>query len=94
MKAVNDLLIEKGLDVPIHVDAASGGFVAPFVVPELEWDFRLEKVRTTFILNTQEELELNGVRWYRSMFLAINMALYIPALGGRFGVQLTIYRET
>jgi glutamate decarboxylase len=30
--------------VPIHVDAASGGFVAPFVVPDLEWDFRLERV--------------------------------------------------
>jgi glutamate decarboxylase len=43
-KAVNDLLIERNLDTPIHIDAASGGFVAPFVVPELEWDFRLEKV--------------------------------------------------
>ncbi|KAI0860286.1 glutamate decarboxylase [Xylaria cubensis] len=44
VKAVNDLLIERGLDCPIHVDAASGGFVAPFVVPDLEWDFRCEKV--------------------------------------------------
>ena len=30
-----------GLDVPVHVDAASGGFVAPFLHPDLEWDFRL-----------------------------------------------------
>lgn len=44
VKAVNDLLVEKDLDIPIHVDAASGGFVAPFVIPDLEWDFRLEKV--------------------------------------------------
>lgn len=44
VKAVNDLLVEKDLDCPIHVDAASGGFVAPFVVPDLEWDFRCEKV--------------------------------------------------
>ena len=44
VKAINDLLIERNVDVPIHVDAASGGFVAPFVVPDLEWDFRLEKV--------------------------------------------------
>lgn len=44
VKAVNDLLVEKNINVPIHVDAASGGFVAPFVVPDLEWDFRLEKV--------------------------------------------------
>lgn len=43
-KAINDLLIERKLNVPIHVDAASGGFVAPFVSPDLEWDFRLEKV--------------------------------------------------
>ena len=44
VKAVNDLLLEKGLKTPIHVDAASGGFVAPFVVPDLEWDFRLDLV--------------------------------------------------
>lgn len=44
VKAVNDLLVERDIDVPIHVDAASGGFVAPFTVPELEWDFRCEKV--------------------------------------------------
>ena len=44
VKAINDLLIEKNIDCPIHVDAASGGFVAPFVVPDFEWDFRLEKV--------------------------------------------------
>lgn len=44
IKAVNDLLVQKNIDCPIHVDAASGGFVAPFVNPGLEWDFRLEKV--------------------------------------------------
>lgn len=44
VKAVNDLLSKKGLNTPIHVDAASGGFVAPFVMPDLEWDFRLDHV--------------------------------------------------
>lgn len=43
-KAVNDLLVKKKMDTPIHIDAASGGFVAPFVVPDLEWDFRLSHV--------------------------------------------------
>ena len=43
-KAVNDLLVKKKMDTPIHIDAASGGFVAPFVVPDLEWDFRLSRV--------------------------------------------------
>jgi glutamate decarboxylase len=45
---LNNLLEKKnaetGLDVHIHVDAASGGFVAPFVVPDLPWDFRLPLV--------------------------------------------------
>src|SRR5271170_6155169 len=44
VKKINDLLLKKKIDCPIHVDAASGGFVAPFVDPSLEWDFRLEKV--------------------------------------------------
>lgn len=44
VKGINDALVERGLDTPIHVDAASGGFVAPFVIPELEWDFRLSNV--------------------------------------------------
>jgi glutamate decarboxylase len=35
-----------GLDIPIHVDAASGGFVAPFVHPDLAWDFRLPRVKS------------------------------------------------
>jgi glutamate decarboxylase len=37
---------EKGLDVPLHVDAASGGFVWPFLYPDSEWDFRLDQVRS------------------------------------------------
>jgi glutamate decarboxylase len=36
----------EGLDVGIHVDAASGGFIAPFACPELIWDFRLPRVRS------------------------------------------------
>jgi glutamate/tyrosine decarboxylase-like PLP-dependent enzyme len=44
IKGINDLLIERNIDVDIHVDAASGGFVAPFVNPGLLWDFRLPKV--------------------------------------------------
>jgi glutamate decarboxylase len=44
VKGINDILVQKGLDTPIHVDAASGGFVAPFVNPNLEWDFSLSNV--------------------------------------------------
>ncbi len=50
VKAVNDALDKlqagTGLDIPIHVDAASGGFLAPFCSPGLEWDFRLPRVKS------------------------------------------------
>jgi len=50
VKAVSDALDklqkEKGLDIPIHVDGASGGFLAPFVEPDLVWDFRLPRVKS------------------------------------------------
>lgn len=63
IKAVNDLLIEKNIDCPIHVDAASGGFVAPFVNPSLEWDFRLEKVVSINVSGHKYGLVYPGVGW-------------------------------
>ncbi|EAU36671.1 glutamate decarboxylase [Aspergillus terreus NIH2624] len=61
--AVNDLLVERGLDVPIHVDAASGGFVAPFINPNLRWDFRLEKVVSINVSGHKYGLVYPGVGW-------------------------------
>ncbi|KAB5585749.1 pyridoxal phosphate-dependent transferase [Coniochaeta sp. 2T2.1] len=63
VKAVNDLLIERGMDTPIHVDAASGGFVAPFIVPDLEWDFRLERVVSINVSGHKYGLVYPGVGW-------------------------------
>ncbi|WEW62000.1 glutamate decarboxylase [Emydomyces testavorans] len=63
IKAINDLLIERGIDCPIHVDAASGGFVAPFVNPDLEWDFRLEKVVSINVSGHKYGLVYPGVGW-------------------------------
>ncbi|KAI4862428.1 glutamate decarboxylase [Hypoxylon rubiginosum] len=63
VKGVNDLLIQRGIDVPIHVDAASGGFVAPFVVPEMEWDFRCEKVVSINVSGHKYGLVYPGVGW-------------------------------
>jgi glutamate decarboxylase len=37
---------ETGISVPIHVDAASGGFVAPFAYPQYEWDFKIPRVHS------------------------------------------------
>ncbi|MDP8218366.1 MAG: glutamate decarboxylase, partial [Candidatus Theseobacter exili] len=45
-QALDKLQKETGLDIPIHVDGASGGFLAPFCNPELEWDFRLPRVKS------------------------------------------------
>lgn len=63
VKAVNDLLIERGMDTPIHVDAASGGFVAPFTVPGLEWDFRLPRVVSINVSGHKYGLVYPGVGW-------------------------------
>lgn len=63
VKAVNDLLDERGLDTPIHVDAASGGFVAPFTVPDLEWDFRLPRVVSINVSGHKYGLVYPGVGW-------------------------------
>jgi len=64
---LNDALVElcrdKGWDVPIHVDAASGGFVAPFLQPELLWDFRLERVRSINVSGHKFGLVYPGVGW-------------------------------
>lgn len=35
-----------GIHVPIHVDAASGGFVAPFAYPDYKWDFKVPRVQS------------------------------------------------
>ncbi|OIW27812.1 glutamate decarboxylase-like protein [Coniochaeta ligniaria NRRL 30616] len=63
VKAVNDMLVKKGMHTPIHVDAASGGFVAPFVVPDLEWDFRLERVVSINTSGHKYGLVYPGVGW-------------------------------
>jgi glutamate decarboxylase len=63
VKAINDLLIQDGIDCPIHVDAASGGFVAPFTWPDLEWDFRLEKVVSINVSGHKYGLVYPGVGW-------------------------------
>ena len=62
IKAINDLLVQKDIDCPIHVDAASGGFVAPFIDPNLEWDFRLEKVVSINVSGHKYGLVSTG-RW-------------------------------
>jgi len=52
-----------GPDVPIHVDGASGGFVAPFLQPELDWDFRVPRVASINASGHKYGLVYPGVGW-------------------------------
>ncbi len=61
--ALEELNTRTGWDVPIHVDAASGGFVAPFTRPELTWDFRLPLVRSINVSGHKYGLVYPGVGW-------------------------------
>ncbi len=61
--ALDALQAEKGLDIPIHVDAASGGFIAPFLQPELLWDFRLPRVQSINASGHKYGLVYPGVGW-------------------------------
>lgn len=63
VKGINDLLIGRRIDCPIHVDAASGGFVAPFTQPDLAWDFRLEKVVSINVSGHKYGIVYAGVGW-------------------------------
>ncbi|WP_344802267.1 glutamate decarboxylase [Microlunatus ginsengisoli] len=64
---INDLLLTikstRGLDIPMHVDGASGGFVWPFLYPHSEWDFRLEQVRSINVSGHKFGLVYPGIGW-------------------------------
>ncbi|MFJ9605386.1 glutamate decarboxylase [Kitasatospora sp. NPDC101176] len=61
--ALDDLQQRTGLDVPVHVDGASGGMVAPFLDPELVWDFRLPRVASINTSGHKYGLVYPGVGW-------------------------------
>ena len=64
---INDLLVrikaEKGWDIPLHVDGASGGFIAPFAHPDFAFDFRLEQVASINASGHKYGLVYPGVGW-------------------------------
>ncbi|XP_059647175.1 glutamate decarboxylase-like [Cornus florida] len=67
VKLLNDLLTKKnketGWNTPIHVDAASGGFIAPFLYPNLDWDFRMPLVKSINVSGHKYGLVYAGVGW-------------------------------
>ena len=61
--ALDQLEKETGLNIPIHVDGASGAFLAPFLQPELVWDFRLSRVKSINASGHKFGLAPLGVGW-------------------------------
>ena len=61
--ALDKLESEKGIYVPVHVDGASGGFVAPVLQPDLEWDFRIDRVQSINASGHKYGLVYPGVGW-------------------------------
>ena len=67
IEGINDLLValkhDKGIDVPLHIDGASGAFTWPFLYPDSEWDFRLEQVRSINASGHKFGLVYPGIGW-------------------------------
>jgi glutamate decarboxylase len=61
--ALDDLQSRTGLDVPVHVDGASGAMIAPFLDPDLAWDFRLARVASNNTSGHKYGLVYPGVGW-------------------------------
>ena len=85
---INELLVElkneHGLDIPLHIDGASGGFVWPFLYPDSEWDFRLEQVRSINVSGHKFGLVYPGVGWLifpKRIYLAEDLVFYENYLG-------------
>src|SRR3954453_3466653 len=77
---------DRGLDVPLHVDGASGGFVWPFLYPETPWDFRLEQVRSINVSGHKYGLVYPGLGWLifrEPSDLAEDLVFYENYLGKR-----------
>jgi glutamate decarboxylase len=87
---INDYLVQRrhddGLDVPLHIDGASGGFVWPFLYPDSPWDFRLEQVRSINVSGHKFGLVYPGIGWLifrEPSDLAEDLVFYENYLGKR-----------
>ncbi|GHF09263.1 glutamate decarboxylase [Streptomyces morookaense] len=61
--ALDELQARTGIDVPVHVDGASGAMIAPFLDPGLSWDFRLPRVASVNTSGHKYGLVMPGVGW-------------------------------
>jgi glutamate decarboxylase len=86
--ALDKLQKQKGIDIDIHVDAASGGFLAPFCAPEIKWDFRLPRVKSISSSGHKYGLAPLGcgwVIWRDAAALPDELIFNVDYLGGKVG---------
>lgn len=86
--ALDKLQEETGLDIDVHVDAASGGFLAPFCAPDIEWDFRLPRVKSISTSGHKFGLAPLGcgwVLWRDKEALPEELIFNVDYLGGQVG---------
>jgi glutamate decarboxylase len=83
--ALDAVAAKGGPDVPVHVDAASGGFVVPFLDPDLAWDFRLPRVASINVSGHKYGLTYPGlgfVVWRAPEDLPDDLVFHVNYLGG------------
>ncbi len=94
--ALDKLEEESGLDIDLHVDAASGGFLAPFCAPDLLWDFRIPRVKSISASGHKYGLAPLGsgwALWRERKDLPDRLIFHVNYLGGDMSVfQLNFSR--
>jgi glutamate decarboxylase len=83
--ALGKLAADGGVDVPVHVDAASGGFVVPFLHPDVVWDFRLPRVVSINVSGHKYGLTYPGIGfvvWRSAEYLPEDLVFRVNYLGG------------
>lgn len=83
--ALDEIQKTTGLDIPIHVDGASGAMIAPFLQPDLVWDFRLERVHSISTSGHKYGLVYPGlgwVVWRDAQWLPEDLVFKVSYLGG------------
>jgi glutamate decarboxylase len=84
-QALDKLAEDTGLDIDIHVDGASGAFLAPFCVPDVVWDFRIPRVKSISTSGHKFGLAPLGVGWVlwrHQDELPDDLVFHVTYLGG------------
>lgn len=83
--ALDAIQADTGLDIPVHVDGASGAMVAPFLQPDLVWDFRLSRVHSINTSGHKYGLVYPGLGWIvwgKAEYLPEDLIFKVSYLGG------------